>query len=65
VQVIEGQDIRLLNAADDGILAVMRGEHDDEAGASEKVVELRETSEIVGPRTATVQAPAMWEEWDM
>ncbi|KAF7330530.1 hypothetical protein MVEN_02492700 [Mycena venus] len=66
VQVIDGQDIRLLHAADNGILAVMRGEHDDEAGVSEKVVELQETAEIVGPRTATVQeVPAMWEEWDM
>ncbi|KAK7005651.1 hypothetical protein R3P38DRAFT_3038772, partial [Favolaschia claudopus] len=66
VQVIEGQDIRLLHSEEDGILAVMRGEHDDEAGASEKVVELRETAEIVGPRTATTMPmPAMWEEWDM
>ncbi|KAJ7274437.1 hypothetical protein B0H12DRAFT_1208087 [Mycena haematopus] len=65
VQVIEGHDIRLLHAADDGILVAMRGKYDDEAGVSEKVVELQETAEIKGPRTATVQMPAIWDEWDM
>ncbi|KAJ7773279.1 hypothetical protein B0H16DRAFT_1511726 [Mycena metata] len=65
VQAIEAQDIRLLYTADDAILVAMRGEHDDEAGASEKIVDLQETAEIVGPRTAPVQAPAMWDEWDM
>jgi hypothetical protein len=66
VQVIEGQDIRLLHSSDDAILVVMRGEHDDEAGASEKVVELRETAEIVGPRSAMpIPTPSMWDEWDM
>ncbi|KAJ7475856.1 hypothetical protein FB451DRAFT_1351235 [Mycena latifolia] len=65
VQVIEGQDIRLLHSADDAILVAMRGAHDDEAGASEKIIDLQETAEIVGPRTATVQAPAIWDEWDM
>ncbi|KAJ7126987.1 hypothetical protein C8R44DRAFT_780128 [Mycena epipterygia] len=65
VQVIEGQDIRLLHSSDDAILVAMRGEKDDEAGVSEKIVDLRETAEIVGPRTASVQPPAMWDEWDM
>ncbi|KAF7374933.1 hypothetical protein MSAN_00379400 [Mycena sanguinolenta] len=65
VQVIEGNDIRLLHSSDDGILAAMRGQHDDEEGVSEKVIELRETAEITGPRTATVQMPAIWDEWDM
>ncbi|KAJ7104153.1 hypothetical protein B0H15DRAFT_11382 [Mycena belliarum] len=65
VQVIEGQDIRFLHSSDDAIVAAMRGQHDDEEGASEKIVDLRETSEIAGPRTAQVQAPAMWDEWDM
>jgi hypothetical protein len=65
VQVIEGQDIRLLHSSDDAILVAMRGGLDDEAGASEKIVDLKETSEIVGPRTASVQPPAMWDEWDM
>ncbi|KAJ7603752.1 hypothetical protein DFH06DRAFT_1256028 [Mycena polygramma] len=66
VQVIEGADIRLLYAADDSILVAMRGEHDDESGVSEKIVELQETAEIAAPQTASVQAPAMqWDEWDM
>ncbi|KAJ6576436.1 hypothetical protein DFH09DRAFT_1276455 [Mycena vulgaris] len=65
VQVIEAQDIRLLHSSDNSILVAMRGQHDDEAGISEKIVELQETAEIVGPRTAPVQAPAMWDEWDM
>jgi len=65
VQVIEGQDMRLLHSSDDSILVAMRGEKDDEAGISEKIVDLQETAEIVGPRTASVQPPAMWDEWDM
>ncbi|KAF8206488.1 hypothetical protein K438DRAFT_1817292 [Mycena galopus ATCC 62051] len=65
VQVIEGRDVRLLHVGDDGILVAMRGEHDDEAGVSEKVIQLQETSEIVAPRTATMPVPAMWDEWDM
>ncbi|KAJ7158753.1 hypothetical protein C8R46DRAFT_1110175 [Mycena filopes] len=65
VQAIEGQDIRLLYSADDAILVAMRGEYDDEAGVSEKIVDLQETAEILGPRTASVQPPTMWDEWDM
>ncbi|KAJ7707684.1 hypothetical protein B0H17DRAFT_1000886 [Mycena rosella] len=72
VQVVEGQDIRLLHSSDEAILVVMRGGQDDEAGMSEKIVDLKETTEIAGPRTASVQPPAMWDEppamwdeWDM
>ncbi|KAF7327861.1 hypothetical protein MKEN_00366000 [Mycena kentingensis (nom. inval.)] len=72
--VIEGTDIRLLHApapveGDAGgsaaqILVAMRGEQDDERGMSEKVVELRETSEITAPQVA-MPVPSMWAEWDM
>ncbi|KAJ7756435.1 hypothetical protein DFH07DRAFT_820553 [Mycena maculata] len=65
VQVIEGQDIRLLHSSDDTMLVAMRGEHDDESGISEKIVDLQETAEIVAPRTASVQPPEMWDGWDM
>ncbi|KAJ7227194.1 hypothetical protein GGX14DRAFT_418522 [Mycena pura] len=65
VQVIEGQDIRLLHSTNDVILVAMRGGHDDEEGMSDKIVDLQETTEVVGPRTATMPVPAMWDEWDM
>jgi len=70
VQVIEGQDIRLLYsgptpASTDNILVVMKGDRDDENGVSEKIVELVETSEIRDVNTPTTANPAMWDEWDM
>ncbi|THV07437.1 hypothetical protein K435DRAFT_710318 [Dendrothele bispora CBS 962.96] len=70
VQVIEGEDIRLLYggptpASTDNILVVMRGNRDDENGLSEKIVELMETSEINDYNTPTTANPAMWDEWDM
>ncbi|KAF7312263.1 hypothetical protein MIND_00239300 [Mycena indigotica] len=63
-QVIEGQDIRLLHSSDDAILVAMRGKHDDEGGASEQIVDLRETTEISVPQAA-MPVPSMWDEWDM
>ncbi|KAF5367381.1 hypothetical protein D9758_003697 [Tetrapyrgos nigripes] len=70
VQVIDGQDIRLMYsgpspASTDNILVVMKGDRDDENGISEKIVELVETSEISGMQTPTTANPAMWAEWDM
>lgn len=72
VQVVEGQDIRLLHSSEDNLLVAMRSERDDEAGMSERIVDLQETAEIVGPRTAPpAEASAryrsfdQWEEWDM
>ncbi|KAJ7170691.1 hypothetical protein C8R43DRAFT_1149693 [Mycena crocata] len=65
VQVVEGQDIRLLHSTDDAILVAMHGERDDEAGISEKIVDLRETTEIKAPETPSMPVPAMWDEWDM
>ncbi|KAJ6619767.1 hypothetical protein B0H10DRAFT_2024882 [Mycena sp. CBHHK59/15] len=66
VQVIEAQDIRLLHSSDDSILVAMRGKKDDDDGISDKIVDLQETAEIVGPRTATTMpVPALWDEWDM
>ncbi|KAG7089591.1 hypothetical protein E1B28_011258 [Marasmius oreades] len=73
VQVIEGQDIRLMYSSprvdiSDFILVAMRGDRSDENGVMEKVVELKETREI-GAYTATPvdnSRPAgMWDEWDM
>lgn len=65
VQVIEGQDIRLLHSSNEAILVAMRGERDDEEGISDKVVDLLETAEVVGPRRPSMPVPAMWDEWDM
>ncbi|KAF7316832.1 hypothetical protein HMN09_00416400 [Mycena chlorophos] len=63
-QVIEGQDIRLLHSSDDTILVAMRGHHNDESGASERIVDLRETTEIAAPRVE-MPTPSLWDEWDM
>jgi hypothetical protein len=73
VQVIEGDDVRLLHqpqekVTEDAILAVMKGGMDDKDGISEKLVELSETSEIgATPSTATMRAnvDALWDEWDL
>ncbi|KAF9025814.1 hypothetical protein BDZ89DRAFT_1068060 [Hymenopellis radicata] len=69
VQVIEGQAIRLLYSgptanSDDPILFAMKGNKDDQAGVSDKLCELVETSEI---NTAHPSTPAfgLWDEWDM
>lgn len=69
VQVIEGQDMRLLYAGpymskDDPVLIAMRGGKDDRGGVSEKIVELIETQEI-GLVSPTNEAAAIWDEWDM
>jgi hypothetical protein len=65
VQVIEGQDIRLLfsgpyTSKGDPVLVAMRGEQHDQYSFSEKVVELNETEEIVPSSEAD-----RWGEWDM
>jgi RHO1 GDP-GTP exchange protein 1/2 len=72
VQVIEGQDIRLLYSGpkadcEETVLAAMRGEKNDQLGITEKIVELKETKEIgAGSATPTSSIPAsVWEEWDM
>ncbi|KAJ3865305.1 hypothetical protein EV359DRAFT_72510 [Lentinula novae-zelandiae] len=77
VQVIEGEDIRLMYAgptpdSHELILVAMRGDGGQEdkdlkGGVVDKIVELQETSEIsdVRARTPTTAVPAMWEEWDM
>jgi hypothetical protein len=66
VQVLEGEDMRLLETVrepTDPILVAMHGTQDDGYGVSQKVVELLETAEIQ-PLSA-VPPPAVWEEWDM
>ncbi|KAJ7650251.1 hypothetical protein FB45DRAFT_887431, partial [Roridomyces roridus] len=69
VQVIEGYDIRLLHSSEAHILVAMRGGRDDEAGTSERIVDLQETAEIAGPPTAAPvehhQSFNRWDEWDM
>ncbi|KAJ3913880.1 hypothetical protein F5877DRAFT_83360 [Lentinula edodes] len=77
VQVIEGEDIRLMYAgptpdSHELILVAMRGDggqgdKDLKEGVVDKIVELQETSEIsdMRARTPTTAVPAMWEEWDM
>ena len=68
VQVIEGNDIRLLHCGlregtDRTILISMGDKQDEKDGVSEKIVELLETSELSTP--ATAGGEALWDEWDM
>ena len=65
VQVIEGEDIRLLSSdphtgKGDPVLVAMRGGYQDQFSVSEKILELNETEEIV--RTPEADR---WVEWDM
>ncbi|TFK40376.1 hypothetical protein BDQ12DRAFT_680852 [Crucibulum laeve] len=70
VQVIEGQDIRLLHAGPTGsstdpILVAMKGSKDDKDGVSDKIVELTETSEITARTPSSAVSGALWDDWDM
>uniref|UniRef100_A0A8H7Y279 Rho1 guanine nucleotide exchange factor 1 n=1 Tax=Psilocybe cubensis TaxID=181762 RepID=A0A8H7Y279_PSICU len=71
VQVIEGQDIRLLysgpySTKDDPVLVVMRGKKDDKEGVSERIAELVQTEEIsVMTPAVTTPSASVWDEWDM
>jgi len=67
VQVIEGDDIRLLSSdphtgKSDPVLVAMRGEYQDQYSVSQKIVELNVTEEIV--HTPASEADR-WVEWDM
>jgi RHO1 GDP-GTP exchange protein 1/2 len=72
VQVIEGQDIKLLYAGfaseDKTVLVGMKGDKDDEEGASYKIVDLVETQELQTPSTSSWRAMStdeLWDTWDM
>ncbi|KAF8968138.1 hypothetical protein BDZ97DRAFT_1916355 [Flammula alnicola] len=72
VQVIEGQDIRLLYSGpyvskEDPVLIAMRGGKDDKDGVSDKIMELIETEEIstMAPIATTTSVWDEWDEWDM
>lgn len=67
MQVIEGDDIRLLSSGPhrskgDPVLVVMRGGYQDQYSVSEKIVELNETEEIAQSPEAEADR---WVEWDM
>jgi RHO1 GDP-GTP exchange protein 1/2 len=69
VQVIEGQDIRMLHCGphdgtSDTVLAVMRGDSIESQGISERILELVETAEI-GATPGISETKILWDEWDM
>jgi hypothetical protein len=68
VQVIEGQDIKLLYSGftpeDKTVLIGMKGDKDDREGASYKIVDLVETQEIQTPSVNST-AEGLWDMWDM
>jgi RHO1 GDP-GTP exchange protein 1/2 len=65
VQVIEGEDVRLVHSGlteEDMLVAAMKGDIEDENGLSEKVLELVPTAaidELVG------RVEQYWDEWDV
>jgi hypothetical protein len=67
VQVIEGNDVRLVHSGmteEDMLVAVMTGDIEDKNGLSEKVVELVPTTAInVHERMGRVEQ--YWDEWDV
>ncbi|KZT20157.1 hypothetical protein NEOLEDRAFT_1141126 [Neolentinus lepideus HHB14362 ss-1] len=71
VQVIEGNDIRLLSSGlkpTGAIVVVMKGDKDDAEGVSERLVELTATSELDTPalsRVSSGEDQSIWDEWDM
>jgi len=70
VQVIEGQDIRLLYSGpytkkDNPILVAMRGNKDDHNGQSEKIMELLETEAISLMSPVSPVFSSVWEDWDI
>lgn len=70
VQVIEGEDIRLLytgfKTGDRTVLVGMKGDKDDKDGQSYKIVDLVETQEIQTPTTSmNPSSEGIWDMWDM
>lgn len=65
MQVVEGQDIRLVHASDRSILVAMRGtEERGGSGLSDKLVELVETADLTAQQQPN-NTPGLWDEWDM
>ncbi|KAI0040258.1 hypothetical protein FA95DRAFT_1611936 [Auriscalpium vulgare] len=67
VQVIEGQDMRLLHSGlseKDMVVIGRKGRLEDKTGLSEALVELVQTSEISTPAPASA-VEGLWDEWDM
>lgn len=65
VQVIEGQEIRLVHASDRSILVAMRGgEEKGSTGSDDKLVELVETTDLTAQQQPS-NVPGLWDEWDM
>ncbi len=64
MQVIEGQNIRLVHASERSILVAMQGDDKHVAGTVDKLVELVETAELGAQRQDT-NVPGLWDEWDM
>ena len=58
IQVIKGQDIRLVHASERSILVAMCDERGD--GLDEKLVELVETADLTTQQTTT-NSPGLWD----
>lgn len=67
VQVIEGEDIRMVHAGEDAVLVAMKKQKQLNGqrleGAEDILMELVPTQEIETPQP--LQTPELWDEWDM
>jgi hypothetical protein len=67
VQVIEGEDVRLVHSGlteEDMLVAAMTGDIEDENGLSEKVLELVPTAAI-DAQEVVGRVEQYWDEWDV
>jgi hypothetical protein len=67
VQVIEGEDVRLVHSGlteEDMLVAAMTGDIEDENGLSEKVMELVPTAAI-DAQELVGRVEQYWDEWDV
>ncbi|KAF8501651.1 hypothetical protein F5888DRAFT_1898003 [Russula emetica] len=67
VQVIEGEDVRLVHSGlteEDMLVAAMKGDIEDEKGLSEKVLELVPTAAI-DAQELVGRVEQYWDEWDV
>ena len=64
VQVIEGENIRLLHWGEEAVLVAMKKANGQRSGGTEDaLIELIPTQAIEA--TPSVQSPELWDEWDM
>ena len=73
VQVIEGNDMRLVHASERSVMITMKGDVTNSNDSEHRLVELVETADLAEQeaQVASIRSPgvrasqALWDEWDM